>query len=117
MPGHLVANLLLFARTLRAADVDVRAGGVPDAIRALEEIGVKDKADVRHALRGVLVYRREDWVRFDAHPILAAVDEHPTESMAHVGLVLHADLFERTNRVGHTARPHVDVRGAQGARE
>src|SRR5712691_7713918 len=65
MPHKLLANLLVFARTLRASGVSVRAGGVPDAIRALDEVGVTRRRDVRDALRTVLVSRHEDFVRFD----------------------------------------------------
>jgi uncharacterized protein with von Willebrand factor type A (vWA) domain len=65
MRHKLLANLLLFARTLRASGVSVRASGVPDAIRALDEVGVTRKPDVRDALRAVLIFRHEDFVRFD----------------------------------------------------
>ena len=62
---HLLANILVFARTLRSAGVRVRAGGVADAIRALEEVGVTRRRDVQAALRAVLVGRREDLAAFD----------------------------------------------------
>lgn len=65
MPQSLLANLLIFARTLRAGGVAVRAGGVPDAIQALADVGIARKRDVRDALRTVLVCRHEDLVRFD----------------------------------------------------
>jgi uncharacterized protein with von Willebrand factor type A (vWA) domain len=65
MPHKLLANLLVFARTLKAAGIFVRAGGVPDAVRALGEVGLSDKRVVRDALRTVLVNRHADFVRFD----------------------------------------------------
>src|SRR5437867_11996904 len=65
MQHKLLANLLVFARTLRASGVSVRASGVPDAVRALDEVGVTRKRDVRDALRAVLIFRHEDFVRFD----------------------------------------------------
>ncbi|HEV3061426.1 MAG TPA: VWA domain-containing protein [Vicinamibacterales bacterium] len=65
MPGALLGNLLVFARMLRASGVSVRASGVPDAVRALDIVGVKRKADVRDALRAVLIVRREDVTLFD----------------------------------------------------
>ena len=43
-PASLLANLLIFARTLRAAGVAVRAGGVPDAVRALADVGISTPA-------------------------------------------------------------------------
>ncbi len=65
MPESLLANLLVFARTLRAAGIAVRAGGVPDAIRALGDVGISNRRDVRAALRAVLVSRHEDLAPFD----------------------------------------------------
>jgi uncharacterized protein with von Willebrand factor type A (vWA) domain len=65
MPHTLVANLLVFARLLRASGVTVRAGGVPDAIAALTSIGIRRKSDVRDALRAVLITRHEDIGLFD----------------------------------------------------
>jgi uncharacterized protein len=66
MAGQLFANLLLFTRGLRSAGVDVRAGSVADAVRALEEVGLTRKRDVRDALRTVLISRHDDLERFDA---------------------------------------------------
>jgi uncharacterized protein with von Willebrand factor type A (vWA) domain len=66
MAGELFANLLLFTRGLRSAGVDVRPGAVPDAVRALEEVGIARRQDVRDALRAVLISRHDDLERFDA---------------------------------------------------
>src|SRR4029450_10661253 len=66
MSQALLANLIVFARTLRASGLSVRASGVPDAVRALAEVGIGRKADVRDALRPVFVYRRDDGAQFDA---------------------------------------------------
>jgi uncharacterized protein len=66
MSQALLANLIVFARTLRASGLSVRASGVPDAVRALAEVGIGRKADVRDALRTVFVYRRDDGAQFDA---------------------------------------------------
>jgi uncharacterized protein with von Willebrand factor type A (vWA) domain len=63
--GHLLPNLVVFARTLRAAGVAVRAGGVPDAIQALADVGVSSRSRVRDALRAVLISRHEDLAPFD----------------------------------------------------
>jgi uncharacterized protein with von Willebrand factor type A (vWA) domain len=65
VPQSLLANLLIFARALRAGGIAVRAGGVPDAIQALADVGIARKSDVRDALRTVLIFRHEDLVRFD----------------------------------------------------
>ena len=63
--GHLLHNLLLFGRLLRRLGLDVHSGRMLDAIRVLEEIGVSRRADVRSALRTLLVHRREDLPVFD----------------------------------------------------
>jgi uncharacterized protein with von Willebrand factor type A (vWA) domain len=65
MPESFLANLLIFARTMRAAGVAVRAGGVPDAVKALADIGVSSRRDVHDALRAVMISRHEDLAPFD----------------------------------------------------
>jgi len=65
MPDHLLANLVLFARTLKGAGIPVRGGGVADALRALDAIGVTRRRDVHDALRAVLLFRHEDFSAFD----------------------------------------------------
>src|SRR5262245_57221282 len=65
MTSSLLPNIVVFARMLRAAGVRVRAGGVADAVRALDEVGVTSHRDVHDALRAVMVFRREDLLRFD----------------------------------------------------
>jgi len=62
---RFLSNLLIFSRTLRHAGVAVRAGGAADAVRALECVDIGQKADVRDALRTVLIYRHEDRALFD----------------------------------------------------
>ena len=64
-PGHLLHNLLLFGRLLRRLGLDVHAGRMLDAVRVLEDIGVSRRADVRSALRTLLVHRRDDIPVFD----------------------------------------------------
>ena len=63
--GHILHNLLLFGRLLRRLGLDVHHGRMLDAVRVLEEIGVSRRADVRSALRTLLVHRREDLPFFD----------------------------------------------------
>ncbi|HEY7292997.1 MAG TPA: VWA domain-containing protein [Vicinamibacterales bacterium] len=66
MPEELVANLIVFARTLRASGVAVRPSGVPDALSALGVVGVENRGDVRDALRAVLLSRHDDYAAFDS---------------------------------------------------
>ena len=65
MSSELLANLIRFARTLRALGFAVRPEGVHDAVRALEVVGVTSRTDVRETLRTVLVSRRDDFNVFD----------------------------------------------------
>jgi uncharacterized protein with von Willebrand factor type A (vWA) domain len=65
MPEGLLRNLVVFARALRTAGVTVRAGGVSDAVRALDVVGVEHRRDVREALKTVLTLRHEDFPVFD----------------------------------------------------
>jgi uncharacterized protein with von Willebrand factor type A (vWA) domain len=65
MPDELLGNLVVFTRTLRAAGVSVRAGSLSDAVRAIDIVGLRAKADVRDALRAVLISRSEDREPFD----------------------------------------------------
>ena len=65
MADHLVANLVIFVRMLRAAQISVRQGGLGDAVAALADIGLERRNDVHDALRAVLVMRHEDLARFD----------------------------------------------------
>jgi uncharacterized protein len=65
MPVPLVANLLLFGDVLRGGGLDVHPGRMRDAIAALEWVGVRNREDVRAALRCLLVHRRDDVAFFD----------------------------------------------------
>jgi uncharacterized protein with von Willebrand factor type A (vWA) domain len=97
MPEKLVANLVVFARALRAAGVPVRGTAVADGLRALEATGVASKGEVHDAFRAVFVFRHADFARFD-------------------------DLFERFWRIwpeGAGARPqpmHVPARARSSVR-
>ena len=62
---HFLDNLLLFGRLLRRLGLDVHVGRMLDAIRVLEDVGVGRRADVRSALRTLLVHRKEDLPVFD----------------------------------------------------
>lgn len=63
--GHFLNNLLLFGRLLRRLGLDVHTGRMLDAIRILEDIGIRRRMDVRAALRTLMVHRREDIPVFD----------------------------------------------------
>ena len=63
--GFLAGNVLLFGRVLRAAGLDVHHGRLLDAVRSLEWIGLRSRADVSATLRCLLVHRQADLARFD----------------------------------------------------
>ncbi|HXW06426.1 MAG TPA: VWA domain-containing protein [Vicinamibacterales bacterium] len=58
-------NVLLFGRLLHDAGLDVHTGRVLDAIRGLDAVGIRSRAEVRATLRALLVHRREDMPTFD----------------------------------------------------
>jgi uncharacterized protein len=99
-----VGNVLLFGRMLHAAGLEVYHGRLVDAIRGLEAVGLRSRADVRATLRALLVHRHDDIACFDR-----AFDlffrEHPPASP---GLPLFS-LGERP-RVVATPAPGAAVR-------
>ena len=106
----LVVNLLLFGRVLRAAGVHVHRGRMADAIDALDLIGVGRRADVKAALRAVLVHRHEDQAVFD--------EAFDLFFRAHGESVLDLPLFSLGERARVVTRrkagapAHVDVEGS-----
>src|SRR5438876_12413934 len=63
--GRLLANLLHFARTLRAAGLPVGPGKVLDSVAAVEAVGITDRRDFYWTLHAVLVNRADQRVLFD----------------------------------------------------
>ena len=63
--GRLLANLMHFARTLRAAGLPVGPGKVLDAVAAVEAVGISDRCDFYWTLHAVLVNRADQRVLFD----------------------------------------------------
>ena len=64
-PGRFVANIMHFARVLRAAGLPVGPGKVLDAIRAVEAIGLGNRRDFYWTLHAVFVNRRDQRELFD----------------------------------------------------
>jgi len=65
MPGHLVANLLAFARVLRTVGIDAHPSGVMELVRALDLVGVGRRREVYSAARALLVTRHDQLALFD----------------------------------------------------
>src|SRR6266436_3622623 len=63
--GRLLANLMHFARTLRAAGLPVGPGKVLDAVAAVETVGITDRRDFYWTLHAVLVNRADQRTLFD----------------------------------------------------
>lgn len=63
--GHLVANLVNFARLLRAVGMDAHPSGVMDLARGLDLMGIKSRSEVYYTARALLVTRREQLPLFD----------------------------------------------------
>src|SRR6266849_3249801 len=63
--GRLVANLMHFGRTLRAAGLPVGPGKVLDAVAAVEAVGISDRRDFYWTLHAVFVNRADQRVLFD----------------------------------------------------
>ncbi len=63
--GKLLANIMHFARALRAAGLPVGPGRVIDAARAVEVTGIARRDDFYWALHAVLVNRRDQRELFD----------------------------------------------------
>ena len=65
MPGHLVANLVLFARLLRTAGVDPHPSAVMELARALNLVGLAGRNEVYFAARSLLLTRHDQFPLFD----------------------------------------------------
>src|SRR6476620_10707024 len=63
--GRLVANLMHFARTLRAAGLPIGPGKVLDAVSAVEAVGIADREDFYWTLHAVFVNRQDQKTLFD----------------------------------------------------
>jgi len=63
--GRLVANLMHFARVLRAAGLPVGPGKVLDAVSAVQAVGITDRRDFYWTLHAVFVNQPDQRLIFD----------------------------------------------------
>jgi hypothetical protein len=62
---RLLDNLLIFARLLRHAGVDVHRGRLLDVVDALGHVNLGERSEVYHACRALLVHRHDQIALFD----------------------------------------------------
>src|SRR6056300_1189298 len=65
LSGRLADNVLLFARLLRAAGLQLGTGKILDAIEAVNLVGVESQRDLHTALLSQFVTRHEQTPLFD----------------------------------------------------
>ena len=65
MAGRLLANIMYFARTLRAAGLPIGPGKVLAAVEAVRAVGIGDRNDFYWTLHAVFVNRRDQRELFD----------------------------------------------------
>jgi len=65
MAGRFVANIMYFARTLRAAGLPIGPGKVLAAVEAVRAVGIENRQDFYWALHAVFVNRRDQRELFD----------------------------------------------------
>ena len=63
--GHLLANILHFARALRSAGLPIGPGTVLDAVNAVRAVGIADRDDFYWTLHAVFVNRYRHRELFD----------------------------------------------------
>jgi len=63
--GQLLANIMYFARALRAAGLPVGPGQVLNAAEAVRQVGIENRADFYWTLHAVFVNRRDQRAIFD----------------------------------------------------
>ena len=63
--NHLLHNLILFGRLLRALGMDVNPGRMIDLVQALEHVNLARKADFYYTARSLLVHDRDDLPLFE----------------------------------------------------
>ena len=63
--NHLLHNLILFGRLLRALGMDVNPSRMIDLVQALEHVNLAHKPDFYYTARCLLVHNRDDLPLFD----------------------------------------------------
>lgn len=101
--GHLLRNMVLFARLLRVGDLDVTPVQMSDWMAALKHIELTDKREFRDASRAILVRRYRDLEWFESAFELFWQARDPEElSELEMGLMVQRQI-DRRQRAAATA--------------
>jgi uncharacterized protein with von Willebrand factor type A (vWA) domain len=117
--GRLIANLMHFARTLRAAGLPVGPGKVIDAVQALCTVGITDRRDFYWALHAVFVNRPDQRLLFDqAFHVFWRNPELLKKMLSLVLPQLNIDMprdqgAEMLRRLAEALHPHQESRQAE----
>src|SRR5436305_10887762 len=117
--GRLVANLMHFGRTLRAAGLPVGPGKVSDAVAAVEAIGIIDRRDFYWALHAVFVNRPDQRLLFDqAFHVFWRNPELLKKMMSLVLPQMNIEMpqdegAEMLRRLAEALHPHQEAREAE----
>jgi uncharacterized protein with von Willebrand factor type A (vWA) domain len=82
MQSFFLSNLLIFARLLRSAGLNIAPDQLADLGRVLARIGVEDRADVYYATRALFVRRHDELLVFDrAFDLFFRMQGHPSQAV------------------------------------
>ena len=105
--GRLLANLMHFARTLRAAGLPVGPGKVIDAVDAVRTIGITDRRDFYWTLHAVFINRPDQRLIFDQ--AFHVFWRNPDLLKKMMGLVLPEMRFETAEDQGKIEFPSHEI--------
>ena len=108
--GHLLRNMVLFARLLRVGELDVTPTQMSDWIHSLDHIDLKDRGQFRDASRAVLVRRRRDLEWFESAFELFWQPRDPEEL---AGLEMGLMVQRQTEKRQRAAATNISESGTQ----
>ncbi len=110
--SHLVANIMHFARILRAAGLPLGPGRVIEAVRAVTHVGLERRDDLYWTLHAVFVTRRDQRELFDQAFHLFWRDPRLLERM--MALLLPATPAENGEETGDVIRRLAEALAGDG---
>lgn len=104
--GHLLRNMVLFGRLLRAGGLDVTPIQITDWLDALKLIELTDRHDFKNAARAILVRRRDDMAWFEAAFDLFWQARDPRElAELELGLLIQKTTEKTARTAYHASDP------------